>query len=244
MTRCARTYCESGIYHVMFRGINKQDVFLNKRDYLKLLEIIIKIKEKKQFELYAYCLMSNHVHLVIKEKELRDISDIMKRIIGEYTQWFNYKYERTGGLMENRYRSQNVETDEYFMHLVRYVHQNPVKAGLVSNIADYQWSSYSNYLEEQGFISTELLFEVLPKNSYEYFHKEIENGEFALYHDEKFSDEDLIRVLNDMGIENPQSLQYCSPDKLKATIEEIKRRGKFSQRCISRVTGVPRNRFA
>ena len=179
MSRGPREYCESGIYHVMFRGHNKNEIFIAKRDYEKFLEILQEIKEKKQFELYAYCLMTNHAHLVIKEAALRDISDIMKRLIGEYTQWFNYKYDKSGSLTESRYKSKTVDTDEYFVHLVRYVHQNPIKAGIVDNIEDYKWCSYNSYLDENtGLINSDCLFEILPQHTYRDFHKENESNEF------------------------------------------------------------------
>ncbi len=239
MSRGPREYSENGVYHIMFRGANKQDVFIDKRDYEKFLEILLKLKEMKQFDLYAYCLMTNHVHLVIKEKVLRDVSDIMKRILAEYTQWFNYKYERTGSLAENRYKSCVVKTDEYFMHLVRYVHQNPVKAGL-ANVDEYQWSSYSAYLREQSFVDTDFLLEILPRHSYESFHREIENNEFELYVS-KMTDADLIQMLNDMGVENPKSLQYMEPNARKEIVDKLK--GTFSARCITRVTGLHRTKI-
>ncbi len=240
MSRTAREYTETGVYHVMFRGANKQDIFMAKRDYEKFLEILLKLKEKKDFELYAYCLMTNHVHLVIKEKVLRDISDIMKRLIGEYTQWFNYKYERTGSLSENRYKSRVVDNNEYLMHLVRYIHQNPVKSGL-SEIESYPWSSYSAYLKEQDFVNTEILFEMLPKHSYEEFHKENESNEFELYYHTKTNDEDLIKFLGDMGIDNPKSLQYMPPEERKKITSKLL--GDFSMRCITRVTGLHRDKL-
>ncbi len=239
MSRGPREYSENGVYHVMFRGANKQDVFFDKRDYEKFLEILLKLKEKKKFELYAYCLMTNHVHLVIKENELRDISDIMKRLIAEYTQWFNYKYERTGSLSENRYKSCAVKSDEYFMHLVRYIHQNPSKAGL-ANVDEYQWSSYSEYLNERKFVDTDFLLEILPKHSYKEFHQELENNEFELY-TSRMTDADLIQRLKDMGIEDPKALQYMEPNARRKITDKLK--GDFSARCITRVTGLHRTKI-
>ncbi len=242
MGRAPREYSESGVYHAMFRGANKQDVFLETRDYEKFLEILLKLKQMKGFNLYAYCLMTNHVHLVIKEKELRDISEIMKRLIGEYTQWFNFKYDRTGSLSENRYKSCTVKNDEYFMHLVRYVHQNPVKAGL-ANIEEYPWSSYSAYVneQEQSFVNTNFLFDILPKHSYEEFHREPENNDFELYHYNKLNDEDLIQTLKSMGIDNPKSLLYMPLEKRDEVLAKIK--GDYSIRCITRVTGLHRTKI-
>ena len=239
MSRAPREYCENGIYHVMFRGHGKNEIFLENRDYEKFLEILQEIKEIKQFELYAFCLMTNHAHLVIKEAELKDVSDVMKRLIGKYTQWFNYKYGKSGGLMESRYKSRAVDTDEYLMHLIRYVHQNPIKAGLVENAADYTWSSYENYLKkDSGIIDTTLLFEILPKHDYEDFHKENENNEFTLYRDEGVNDAKIVMALKSMGIEDGNQLRYMPEEKRDLIIIELKKN--FSHRQIERVTGISR----
>ncbi len=239
MSRAPREYCDSGIYHVMFRGHNKNDIFISKSDYRKFLELLQKLKEMKEFEIYAYCLMTNHVHLVIKEAVLRDISDIMKRLIGEYTQWFNYKYGKSGSLTESRYKSRIVGTDEYFMHLVRYVHQNPLKAGLVESIDEYAWSSYNCYLNDNpSIIKTDFLFELLPKHTYEEFHKENESNEFTLYHEDEINVTELIMELKSMGIEDASTLKYMPPEKLNPIIQKLKE--KFSLRQIERVTEISR----
>ncbi len=241
MSRAPREYCESGVYHVMLRGANKQDIFIEKRDYERFLEILFKLKQIKSFKLYAYCLMTNHVHLVIEENETRDISDIMKRLTGEYTQWFNYKYERTGSLTESRYKSRTVQTDEYFMHLVRYVHQNPAKGGIAA-VSEYDWSSYGAYLCEQELVDTEFLFEILPRHSYEEFHKENESNEFELYtSSRRNTDEELVKILKNMGIDNPKAMAYMAPEVREEIIKELRK--KFSIRCITRVTGLHRTKI-
>ena len=118
MGRQSRVYSESKIYHIMFRGVNYQDLFEERQDYIKLTETILQLKEEMGFQIYAYCFMTNHVHLVLKEKELRDISLIMKRILTKYSRWYNIKYGRTGALIANRYKSVPVEVDEYFLNLI------------------------------------------------------------------------------------------------------------------------------
>ena len=102
MSRPARILSETGLYHIIFRGINRQNLFEEKQDYEKILEIITKEKEKEKFEIYAYCLMSNHVHLFIREKTRGDIKRIMHSILTRYVMWYNYKYERSGSLIGNR----------------------------------------------------------------------------------------------------------------------------------------------
>ena len=129
MGRASRSYSQSGVYHILFRGVNQQSIFEEKADYDKLKETILIVKEEMGFEIYAYCFMSNHVHIVLKEKTDKDISLIMKRILTKYARWYNLKYGRSGALIANRYKSVPVEIDEYFLQLIRYIHQNPIKAG-------------------------------------------------------------------------------------------------------------------
>ncbi len=127
MPRSIRNKSESGIYHIMLRGINRQDIFEDEKDIQKLLETIKKYKEISQFEIYAYCIMSNHVHLLIKELG-ESISDVVKRISSSYVFWYNKRYERCGHLFQERFKSEAVENYEYFLTVLRYIHQNPMKA--------------------------------------------------------------------------------------------------------------------
>ncbi len=239
VSRNARRFSGSGIYHIMFRGLNKQKLFIEKRDYEVLLETLSELKEKFGFELYAYCLMSNHAHFVIKERNLRDVSEIFHRLLTKYARWFNVKYDRSGVLMENRYKSKVVEDNDYFIHIVRYIHQNPIKAGLVEKAGDYYWSSYNDYLyDAPTLIDKEFLFEVLPKAEYEIFHKEAEERDFALYDRSKLTDEDMIEMLRRFGVENVGELKFLRPDKQEDIVAEL--RNKFSDRHIMRVTGITR----
>ena len=94
--------------------------------------------------IYSYCLMSNHLHLLIREQE-EGISSVMKRLGVAYAYYFNKKYQRNGHLFQDRFRSEPVNTMDYFVTLMRYIHQNPLKAGLVSSPGDYSWSSWHEY---------------------------------------------------------------------------------------------------
>ena len=99
------------------------------------------------FVLHAYCLMDNHVHLLLQEQE-ETLGEIMKRVGVSYAYWFNRKYERVGHLFQGRFRSETVEDDAYFLTVLRYIHQHPVQAKLVARCSDYPWSSYAAYANE------------------------------------------------------------------------------------------------
>jgi len=158
MARQARKRSSTGIYHVMLRGIDRKDIFLDDEDRRKFLESIIKAKKKGKFKIYGYCLMDNHIHMLIKEDE--EIGKIIKRITVGYVGWHNKRHERTGHLFQNRYLSEPVETEDYFITVLRYIHQNPIKAGIVSRLSDYKWSSYGKYRlvyqRQKSFISGDL----------------------------------------------------------------------------------------
>ncbi len=136
MPRKAREKSETGIYHVMIRGIDRREVFLEDEDKIKFINNLEKAKRTGEFELCGYCLMDNHIHLLIKEKE--DIGTSIKRITVGYVGWHNRKYERTGHLFQNRYLSECINTESYLITVLRYIHQNPVKAKMVESVEEYQ----------------------------------------------------------------------------------------------------------
>ena len=148
MPRQARKKSASGIYNIMLRGINQQVIFEDEEDNNKFIETIKTYKAISGYKIYAYCLMSNHVHLLLKvEKE--DLDLIIKRIAGSYVYWYNWKYHRRGHLFQDRFKSEPVEDDSYFLTVLRYIHQNPVKGNIVEDVEKYVFSSYNDYIEEE-----------------------------------------------------------------------------------------------
>jgi REP element-mobilizing transposase RayT len=124
----------------MARGINQQNIFEADEDFEKYLSILDEVKEAAKFKLYAYCLMGNHVHILLEESDA-PLSQIFKQIGIRYVFWFNWKYQRHGHLFQDRFKSEPVENDSYFNVVLRYIHQNPVKAGLCQDAKSYRWSS-------------------------------------------------------------------------------------------------------
>lgn len=109
------------MYHCMLRGINKQDIFFEEKDYLEFQNIIKKTKEDYLYQLYSYVLMPNHIHLEIKD-ENQKLSQIIHSMATSYAIYFNKKYQRAGHVFENRFQSKNVENSYYILNLVRYIH--------------------------------------------------------------------------------------------------------------------------
>jgi putative transposase len=145
MARPHRIEFPGALYHVLVRGNQKQEIFLDEQDRRAYLQRIQRYKEKKEFILYAYVLMPNHVHLLIETPQVF-LSKIMQGINLTYTQYFNRKYDKVGHIFQGRYKAFLCDRDEYLLSLVRYIHLNPVRANLVKEPRHYMWSSHNEYL--------------------------------------------------------------------------------------------------
>ena len=230
MGRASRSYSQSGVYHILFRGVNQQSIFEEKADYDKLKETILIVKEEMGFEIYAYCFMSNHVHIVLKEKNDRDISLIMKRILTKYARWYNLKYGRSGALIANRYKSLPVEIDEYFLHLIRYVHQNPIKAGITQDLIDYPYSSYIEYMEEPEFTNIDFVYGMIDKEEFKEFHQHIEEIKFRVTDSKKKTDDEVIlKIRKKYGIENPKEISTLEKEDRNKILYELKKERKYQR---------------
>lgn len=186
MPRITRKQSKSKIYHVMVRGNERKNLFNDEDDKLRFIDTLYKLaghaeggkvssllacpssvdESEKKFDVYAYCLMDNHVHLLINEGE-DNISRIMKRIGSGYVYYFNKKYGRVGHLFQDRFKSEVIEDDAYLLAAVRYIHNNPVKACMVKYASQYQWSSYNEYIMEdrvKEIINRDLVLGILSRD--------------------------------------------------------------------------------
>ncbi len=139
MPRKSRETSITGIYHVMLRGINRQDIFEDAEDYRTFIRMISIVP----CHIYAYCLMPNHVHLLLREITW-NVGNVIKSIASGYVLYYNKKYGRIGHLLQDRFKSEPCNDTGYFLTLFRYIHQNPVKAGLVNAAKDYEYCSWRN----------------------------------------------------------------------------------------------------
>ena len=132
MPRKARVVVPNTPHHIVQRGHNKQVVFVERRDYYYYLQNLREWKEKLGCKLYAYCLMTNHIHLIVDPGDEPDnLALLMKRVTARQTRLVNYLEKRTGSLWEGRYKSSPIDTNEYLLTCCRYVEMNPVRAGMV-----------------------------------------------------------------------------------------------------------------
>ncbi|MBI5872970.1 MAG: transposase [Candidatus Omnitrophica bacterium] len=145
MARPYRLQAEHCFYHITSRGDDRKKIFLNDRDYQKFLEYISLAKAKFHFHVYAYCLLTNHYHLLLETTQA-NISKVMHYINGSYTTYYNTKRKRSGHVFQGRFKSLVVDKDSYFLELSRYIHLNPVKAKIAEIPEAYLWSSYLGYM--------------------------------------------------------------------------------------------------
>jgi len=145
MSRPLRIEFPGAWYHVMNRGRRFDDVFSDKEDYSRFIDLLIEITEIWNAKIAAYCLMSNHYHVLLQTPD-GNISRCMRHLNGLYTQHYNRIHGFDGQLFRGRYKSVLVSNDNHLLQLVRYIHKNPVKAGMVKEMPDYEWSSYKGYL--------------------------------------------------------------------------------------------------
>lgn len=156
MARKCRLEVEGGLYHIMTRGNNRQRIFGDDYDYQKILKLVADAKTKLPFYLYAYCLMPNHVHLLVERRQ-DAIGRVMHRLLTGYSRYYNQKYVRVGHLFQSRYKGILCQSDQYLAALVRYIHLNPVRAKMVRKPAAYRFSSHRVYLgwDEPGLVDLE-----------------------------------------------------------------------------------------
>ena len=251
MPRHARLKSDNGLYHIILRGINRQTIFEDDIDKEKFLLVLNKYKENSGYKIYAYCLMSNHVHLLIKVGE-ETLEQIMRRICGSYVYWYNRKYDRIGNLFQDRFKSEPVENEIYFLTALRYIHYNPFKAGLVKNHEHYRWSSYQFYTQHQtdtlGLLETDLVMKMFdndPKKAlkgFKEFHQ-MENDDTCLEMEEniRLNDNKATEIIKSLfKINSGMEMQKFPLHQRDACLRRVKNDYHISNRQIERITGISR----
>ncbi|MGI6677818.1 MAG: REP-associated tyrosine transposase [Dehalobacterium sp.] len=254
MPRRAREKSETGIYHIVIRGANRQEIFHDENDRLRFLDTLKKAKTTSEMQVYGWCLMNNHVHLLLKEGK-EDISITMKRIGVSFVWYYNQKYKTTGHLFQDRFRSEKVETDKYLLTVIRYIHQNPLKAQLVKRVEQWRWSSclgyYGGKIYPEGLLDNDLILkmfseeEAKAREEFKQFNVQ-ENKDSCL--DDinskkvKLSDEEarpeILKVIDGLEIAQIKSLPKKERDQI---LHKVKKIENITQRQAARILGVSPN---
>jgi len=261
MSRHARKASASGIYHIMLKGNERKKIFLDDEDRRRFLDTLERMRDSNSYKLLAYCLMDNHVHLLMWEgKEILQRS--MKRVAVSYVHYFNKKYKRTGHLFQDRYRSEAVEDDAYVLAAVRYIHNNPVKATMVTTAEGYRWSSYRDYvrdmdishvLVDKGFIlSMFSVDETIAVKEFREYSNTVLEDDFLdcdeVSEEEKKEDsipvnlqEEVTRIMDKYSLDI-EKLKGCKDKEFRNTvIRELKEATGASVRELSKLLGISKD---
>lgn len=161
MPRKPRVFSSIGIYHVVIRSVNQQIIFEENADYQKFLFILSDCKEKYDVDIYAYCLMDNHIHLLLYSSP-DDLSKFFDSLGTRFVRWYNVKYKRSGHLFQDRFHSFPIEDESYYLATLCYIHNNPVAARVCIAPSEYRWSSFNAfYGAKNNIVNTSYSFEIV-----------------------------------------------------------------------------------
>ena len=242
MPRQARRKSESGLYHVMVRGINQSQLFYDDEDRCEFVARLRRYKRECGFALHAWCLMGNHVHLLMGEEGV-DLPSIMKRMLLSYSHYFNRKYDREGYLFQDRYQSKPVESDEYLLSVVRYIHRNPLEIGQPTSF----WTSFDEYVGSPCLADTDRVLGMLDADRQKaklLFREFVEcdsPGDLPpceIDGPKRVLDQDAARLIREIaGV--AECSEVCSFDKAKREkAVSLLRANGLSVRQIARLTGL------
>lgn len=243
MPRIARRLAESGIYHVMLRGVNRDLIHLEDEDFGRFLVALARAKTLSGCSVFAYCLMPNHAHLLL-QTGAEPIGEVVKRFGVSYVGWFNRKYARVGHLFQDRFLSAAVEDDLYLSAVLRYIWRNPVVAGMVEDPFAYPWNSCSRH-RPPGLVDGAALRRLLPPISLAELARsqapasEPDVGFEAMSRPGANHVSDLVVAAS--GARTAAEFRNLDPATQRRVIAELRTR-QITYRAIAAATGLPLTR--
>lgn len=239
MSRQARQLSDSGYLHLIVRGIGKQLLFEDREDYTFFLWALRRFCTETGVRVLAYCLMENHVHLLVYDSA-GCTPQLMKKIGVTYARYFNRKYERSGHLFQDRYRSEAIEDESYLLTVFRYILNNPQKAGL-GPASGYEWSSYAQYGDANAFVDTTLLRDLIGDQEQYTAFLAAEHDDDCMEYEPPRRDDAWAKAVIRQCLEGESGtvLQSCDRAKRDAVLRQLKRKG-LSVRQLERLTGINR----
>lgn len=242
MPRRAREKSSLCIHHVILRGINRQIIFEDEYDYLQFISILKYYKELCEFKLYAYCLMDNHIHLLIEHTSV-GLEIIMKKIEVKFVRWYNRKYQRVGHLFQERFKSEPVNDMRYLKTVFRYIHQNPLKAGVETSLGTYRWSSYHEYMAlDRSFIDIDKILSLFPNHTecMNYLHSISDEKCMEHNSSSRLPDTEALKIIREQtSCKSPSDFQRLELFTRNQYLQMLYCSG-LSIRQLSRLTGISR----
>ena len=249
MPRTARQREEQGLHHIVVQGKRREHIFALDSDKELYIDTLLRYKEKTQIRLYAYCILDNHLHVVLQETEEEDVSSFMRRVGVSYAYWYRAAHpERQGGkaIFRGRYMSEPLQSEQELLEAVRYIHQEPVRQGLVSHMEDYPWSSYRLYITGDSLIDSRLLLDSLHfGGGYAAYMQEetreekhfLEEVPLRYGRSDEEAREALQRELERRGVKEVRELES---DEVKNMLRTLHFQEEISIQQLARITGIGR----
>lgn len=242
MPRTRRIQSETDLYHIMSRGVGRSIIYEDDDDRGKFMTLLSSLLKNCQVRLHAWCLMDNHYHL-LAEGKLSSISEMMRKLNAAYALYFNERHDRVGHLFQGRFRSEPIESEDYYLTVLRYIHQNPVKASITPTCS-YPWSSFDHYVDAPRLVDNRMALELLGPEGFAQFHEcldvtstciDVGSGRRVISNEDMYA---VARaVLPDVKVEEIAGLERGLRDAALRTLKCAH----LSTRQIERMTGISRS---
>lgn len=249
MPRKPREKSKTGMYHVVVVGSGQRDIFHEEDDFQKYLETARKVSAESGVKVLGYCIMNNHAHLLLQENN-GDVSLYMKRLGIVYAYWYNQKYERTGHVFQDRFRSECIEDNAYLLTVLRYIHQDPVKALMVKKPEEYEWSSCAAFYQADSnvpaFPDTGYILGIIHKDKKrameilkKFMEEKTEDRCLDCHETSRISESKAYEIAKKIMNGKPATdLQAMDVDVRNDILRRLREEG-LSLRQISKITGLP-----
>lgn len=238
MPRLSRKNLNTSYYHIIVQGINKEYIFDKERYIKKYHNLIINNLKKYDLKIIAYCIMSNHAHLLLYAEKTETMAEYMKSINTSYARYYNRNENRVGIVFRNRYESEPIYNQRYLLNCIAYIHNNPVKAKIVDSVERYKYSSYKDYIYLQGIVTEETIEQIFGCiedyiDTYKEIHKKSYDFKDCI---EDIDYTDIYNNLKKMDINHIVS----NKDKLKETVFKLIEEHKMPINKVSELLGISR----
>lgn len=244
MPRVGRSSLGTTYFHIMVQGNAREYIFENRDDKEKYKYLLFKNSKEQGVKILAYCIMDNHTHILVKSTEQEKLSKLMTKTNTSYAMYYNKEKNRVGYVFRDRYKSQPIYEDKHLISCLVYIHKNPMKAGIVSSVEDYEFSSYHAFFKEQSDINTDSIKEIAGvKNFTEYFeeiHQKTYAEEWAEYKEKDYEKTGNIIKQYEKKVKKKLDKILKDDALLIGLAKELQNRAGLSGRDIAKLLGIGR----
>ncbi len=244
MPRVGRNALGTTYFHIMVQGNARETIFENREDKEKYKYLLFKNSREQGVDILAYCIMDNHTHILVKSSEQEKLSKFMTKANTSYAMYYNKEKNRVGYVFRDRYKSEPVYEEKHLVSCLVYIHKNPVKAGLVNHVEDYEFSSFQDFFKEESGVSFDSVKEIVgAKNFAEYFeeiHQKTYAEEWVNYKEKDY--EKVEKIIKEYEKKAKRKLDKIlkDDDLLIGLSKELQKRAGLSGRDIAKLLGIGR----